>query len=196
MHRMALEVQIQKVDAALQLVYGEVYVPGVPDSQGDFMTSQEIVKMAHRFMANRRVHQIDREHDNVKVDAYVAESFVAREGDPDFIPGAWVVGIHIVDTSVWGDVVEGRINGFSMEAMATRVERIIEVDLPTEVEGDTDIAEGHRHRFYVRFSDEGEFLGGETDFVHGHKHEIVRGTRTEVVESHSHRYSFAEAFNE
>jgi hypothetical protein len=41
---------IKKQDDALQVVWGEVYAPGFPDSQGDFMTAETVREMAWRFM--------------------------------------------------------------------------------------------------------------------------------------------------
>ena len=41
---------ISKLDHELQVVYGEVYAPGFPDSQGDFMTRETIREMAFEFM--------------------------------------------------------------------------------------------------------------------------------------------------
>ena len=39
-------VSIKKTDDEQQLVYGEVYAPGFPDSQGDFMSAENIQRMA------------------------------------------------------------------------------------------------------------------------------------------------------
>ena len=52
--RMDVEVtdycRIRKTDDELQIVYGEVYAPNVPDVHGEFMTPVEVRKMAHRFL--------------------------------------------------------------------------------------------------------------------------------------------------
>ena len=37
-------VQIKKLDHEEQVVFGEVYAPGFPDSQGDFMSPDEAVE--------------------------------------------------------------------------------------------------------------------------------------------------------
>lgn len=190
---MPLNVAIQKTDSEQQLVYGEVYAPSVPDSQGDFMSAHEIQKMAHGFMKNLRARQVDKEHDNQNLNAYVAESFIARDGDPDFIPGSWVIGMHVVDEVIWNMVKSGEINGFSLEARAVRTPAVVEVEMPEEVEGVTSVADDHEHTFVVRFDDEGQFMGGYTDEVDGHFHEIRTGTATEKADGHSHRFSFLEA---
>ena len=189
-------VPIRKIDEELQIVYGEVYAPDVVDAHGDMMTAEEIRKAAHRFLASRRTTKVDVNHDNNIADAVVVESFIAREDDPVFIPGSWVVGVHIADPDLWDAVKSGDLNGFSMQALAKR-EPVgeIEIEIPESVSGETEPAtEGdpHTHRFTVYFDEDGKFAGGETNTVKGHKHRISRGTVTEEVEGHSHRYSFLE----
>src|SRR4051812_1507718 len=90
-------VDIKKTDDERQLVYGEVYIPMVPDTHGDFMTAPNIEKAAHDFLRRGNVKSIDTEHNLDDNGSEVVESFIARSGDPDFIEGAWVVGVHIVD---------------------------------------------------------------------------------------------------
>lgn len=190
-------VEIKKADADQQIVYGEVYIPEVPDAHGEFMTSETIQKMAHEFLRNLRVHNIDTEHDNIENGSYVIESFIARKGDPDFIEGAWVVGVKIVDTEVWGKVRKGELNGFSIQAKVLKTPREVEVEVPEYVQGGTeDAADGHNHTFTVYFSEDGRFMGGSTDVVAGHSHDIKRGTVTELADDHSHRFAFVELWIE
>ena len=44
---------IRKVDHELQIVYGEVYAPEFPDSQGDYMSRETIREMAFEFNIER-----------------------------------------------------------------------------------------------------------------------------------------------
>jgi hypothetical protein len=189
-----MELTVKKSDSKLQIVYAEVYAPEVLDSDGDFMRANEIRKMAHKFLADMNTRKIDTNHDNQLVDAVVVESFIAREGDPEFIADAWVVGVHIADKDLWAKVEDGEINGFSMEAAVIRTERIIEIEVPESVTGVTEEVDGHTHTFTVLFDEEGKFLGGVTDLVEGHIHTIVRGTHTDKADDHTHRFSFVEAF--
>src|SRR5271169_849770 len=94
-------VSIKKLDAARQMVWAEVYVPMVPDSQGDFCTAPEIENMAYNFMKGQRQYNVDTEHNLTKNETCVIESFIARPGDPDFQPGSWVVGMHVADPKTW-----------------------------------------------------------------------------------------------
>ncbi len=187
------QIGIKKVDEELRIVWGEVYVPWVPDSQGDFMTPAEVRKMAHRFLLDGRTGKVDLQHDNrVNYGSAVVESFITREDDPLFVPDSWVVGVWIPNDQVWEAVKAGELNGFSIEARVLAKEAEIELDVPEEIQGKTATSHGHSHAFTVRFDEEGRFQGGETDTVDGHSHKIVRGTVTEAADGHSHRYSFLE----
>lgn len=189
-----MELTLRKYDEELQIVYAEVYAPGVPDSQGDFMVSEEIRKAAHNFLKQMRVDQIDVNHNNELTGAFVVESFIARKGDPEFISDSWVVGVHIPDPDLWGQVKKGELNGFSMEAVVRRTQREIEIEVPETVVGKTDSVQNHTHTFTVKFSEEGDFLGGSTNDVNGHSHKITKGTATDTADGHTHRFSFVEAF--
>lgn len=184
--------QIKKTSDEEQLVFGEVYAPNVPDSHGDYMTRETIKAMAYEFMRNGLQHMIDVQHTRELSGAYVVESFIARDDDAIFIPGSWVVGVHITDPSLWAMVKNGELNGFSLDGEGVRIESHVELICPDVIEGETCEAAGHTHRFYVRYSATGEFIGGETDYVQDHQHLIFKGTTTEVAQGHSHRFSFVE----
>jgi hypothetical protein len=92
------EVAIKKQVSEKRLVFGEVYAPNDLDTHGEFMTGEEIEKLAHRFMLKQLTGHVDLMHDqNSNHGTAVVESFIAREGDPDFTPGAWVLGTKVYD---------------------------------------------------------------------------------------------------
>lgn len=185
--------QIKKTDDEQQLVYGEVYAPGIPDSQGDFMTAATIQEMAHSFMRRGLVSKIDIDHCQEESGCYVVESFIARDGDETFIPGSWVLGVKIPDAETWGKVQKGELNGFSLDGEGYRIATTLQITTPDVVTGMTDEFDGHAHEFFVKYDLEGHFLGGETSpGPDGHVHEITRGTATEASNGHSHRFSFVE----
>lgn len=173
----------------LQVVYAEVYAPNRLDAHNEYMTADEIQKMAWKFLAQGNTKKIDILHDNELIQAAVVESFIARDDDPIFIPGSWVVGVYIEDPKVWQMVLDGELNGFSMEAYVQREKQVLEIDMPTLVSGDTSVDEGHSHKWYVSYTTAGEFLGGNTDEVNGHHHIIKAGTITEVAAGHIHRFA-------
>lgn len=175
-------------DKELQVVYAEVYAPGRPDAQGEYMTRESIQKACHDFSKSGRHKCIDIQHDNkVLKGACVVESFVARDDDAVFIPGSWVVGMYLPDEA-WARVKKGELNGFSMEALVAKEDREVELEIPDVVEGLTSKDQEHTHRFYVKYDDSGKFLGGYTDEVDGHHHDILAGTHTETVADHSHKF--------
>jgi len=173
---------VRKADDELHLVWGEVYIPDIPDTQNEFMTAPEIQKMAHRFLAAGKTGAIDVGHDRkLREDCSIVESFIARKGDPEFIEGAWVVAMKIEDPEIWEKVKTGELNGFSMQAKVLLKEKVVDVSLPPEVSGMTQVSSDgalHRHEYTVKFDDEGKFKGGYTDVVDGHRHQIVRRSVT------------------
>ena len=115
-------VDFKKSDAKKQIVFGEVYVPDRRDTDGNFMTAETIEKMAHDFLANKRNAEISKGHDGISDKGCVVESFIAREGDPDFIAGSWVVGVHVPDVEIWKSIEDGKLTGFSIEGTGELIE--------------------------------------------------------------------------
>lgn len=181
-----------KADDELQIVWGEVYVPGFPDSQGDFMTTSEVRKAAHRWLAKGDLQFcIDVNHDGQSYNAHPVESFIARKGDPEgFLDGSWVVGVHVECPSLWGRIKKGELNGFSMEALVFSDQVEIDIDMPEQLGGLTMKSEGHQHIYKAWIDENGCITDGETDYVDGHRHTIKRGTITEESYGHRHRFSF------
>jgi hypothetical protein len=193
-------VPIKKADEMLQVVYGEVYTPYVLDSDKDFMTEEAVMRMAHLFMILGLNDKVDREHDNVLTGSYVVESWVAREGDPDFLQGAWVVGIKLDDES-WAEYLKGEINGFSFQAINEHIKTHLVMYMPEYIVGDTSVDDGHMHKFKVFFDEDGNYMGGSTDYhtdENGvkHRHLIRRGTKTEDAEGHGHVFVFVDTLLE
>jgi hypothetical protein len=172
-----------------QIVYGEVYSPMRPDAQGEYMTAVEIRKMAHEFLRSGKMSQIDLMHGNELVKgASVVESFIA-DSDPRFLPDSWVIGVHVPDSKLWSSIKKGDINGFSMEALVSRHDTDVEIEIPPVVTGLTSKHDdGHEHKFFVTYDEKGEFKGGVTDVVNGHSHTIVAGTHTQPSDGHTHRF--------
>lgn len=193
---------IKKAETAKRIVWSEVYAPDRPDADNEFMRAEEIEKMAYGFMRAQKLDAVDAMHDQQNKDGCcVVESFIARKGDPDFIEGAWVVGIHVNNDALWEQVEKGEINGFSMEALVVKEPQEVEMEVPPVLGGKTMKAEGagpdddHAHDFMVAYNDEGKFLGGRTSpAADGHYHLIRRGTKTEKAgdKDHAHKFSFVE----
>lgn len=186
----------KKDEVRKRLIWAEVYAPDRPDSDGEFMRAPEIEKMAYKFMKSKQLEAIDTQHTQINEDGCcVVESFIARKGDPDFIEGSWVVAIHVDNDVLWEQVEKGEINGLSMEALVVREPQEVEMEVPPILSGVTQKSEDHEHEFLVSYSPEGVFKGGRTTTVDGHYHDIKRGTITEEVNGHTHRFSHVEGLH-
>ena len=191
------QVRVLKLDEEEHIVMGVVYAPDVPDSHGDFMSAPEIKKALYGFMKRGDMGCVDIMHDNKRYGCNIVECFLARDGDPDFpIPGAWVAAVWCPDP-IWDRVKAGELNGFSMEALAFREEKEMEMDFPPALKGLTTKEDDHEHEYEILFTPEGDFIGGRTSIAMGadgkaHYHAIVKGVKTEETNGHSHRFAFLE----
>ncbi len=202
-------VDIKKADDELQIVFGEVYSPNALDTKGDFMGENAVRRLAYKFMANLQIPQfneegvletrvaiVDRDHNHINTASFVVESFIASEDDSVYIPGSWVVGVHVPSASLWSQIKDGIINGFSFEGEVAYTVTTIELEIPEVISGTTSERDGHSHEFEVAFDDDGNYLGGSTlgDST-GHTHSITRGTVADLADGHNHTYSIIEQIN-
>ncbi|CUU80081.1 XkdF-like putative serine protease domain-containing protein [Campylobacter hyointestinalis] len=108
------------------MVYAVVYSPDEIDTQGEFADANTIKKAAYGFMKSGFTRNIDKEHDFKSVDAYVAESWLVRKGDPLFPnekEGSWAVGIKLESDELKAAVKSGEIAGISMAGLANKIEQ-------------------------------------------------------------------------
>lgn len=115
--------RILKTDNEKHYVTGIVYEPMVEDTQGEYMTADEIVKAAHWFMKN--TGEADIQHCFKKADGVeIVESFVAKsdmEINGEAIrEGTWIITAEITNDEVWKSVEKGEITGFSMGGTGKR----------------------------------------------------------------------------
>lgn len=184
-------VRIKRQDAAKKQVFGEVYVPDTLDTWGEYMSPEDVKVLAYRFMQLRTQQvAIDTMHDERSNGSFPIESFIARDNDPDYTPGSWVMGVQITDDEIWARVQRGELNGFSFQAMVRKVPSLVEIDIPVETIGQTEINQGHDHYFFVALDADGRVIGGRTSTDAGHSHEIKQATATEITNNHAHRYFF------
>lgn len=125
--------RILKADGDSHFVTGIVYEPMVEDSQGNYMTEEEITKAAYWFAKNS--NSVDLQHCFEKCDsAAVVESYVAKcdmelEGE-HIQKGSWLMTVEISDEAIWEAVEKGDITGFSMGGIGVYSQE--DVDLPVE----------------------------------------------------------------
>lgn len=174
-----------------RVVFAEVLIPKVANVFGDYWSAAAIRDAAYEYM--RLGFGIDVEHDNVDRtgDTYVVESFIARPGDPNFIEGAWVVGMKVVSDDLWDKVLNNEINGYSYEATVLFLAALYtDTDDGTRI-GLTEpsLEDGHRHAFLVLVDADNRPLTGGTEETDGHTHTISGHTVTDEADGHTHRYN-------
>jgi hypothetical protein len=105
----------------LRTVYGIVYSPGEVDSQGDTASADVIKDMAYGFMKSRNTTSVDKDHNGMSSEGFVAESWLVKSNDPVFPlqpEGSWAVAIKVENDSTWNLIKSGEIGGLSMAGMA------------------------------------------------------------------------------
>ena len=190
-----------------QVVMAEMLIPNVPNSYGDVYTEEAIREAAYLFA--QKGYATDTDHDQEDIlgtGAVVVESFIAREGDPDFIKGSWVVAMKILDDELWAKILGGEINGYSYEATALMTPIVIQNLANRQVVGVTepDPIDGHTHDYVVLLNALNRPVSGGTGVANGHSHRITTHTVTSVYRDilgneHNHRYQViqvAQAANE
>lgn len=121
----AKDISFKKSDDEKGLVYGIVYAPEQTDTDGDFASSDEIIKAAYSFMKERNTTNVDKQHSFENVEAFVAESWIVKEKDsvfPDEPVGSWAVAIKLESEELKKAVKDGAIAGLSMAGTATKKE--------------------------------------------------------------------------
>lgn len=187
-----LKLHTRSADEWDRVVMAEVLIPEVPNVFGDYWTEREIMEAAYMFMKKGYIIDVEHQREDVSgLGVYVVESFIAREGDPLFIKGSWVVGMRIEDDEMWNQVLSGELNGFSYEALVKTLAAVLEYDDDNFRSGVTepDPFDGHRHSFAVWVDDNNRPISGGTDEVNGHSHTITTHTITDTAANHVHRYT-------
>lgn len=180
--------RVKKLNNEQQVVYGEVYAPNIIDSHGAAMKPEDVQTLAHRFMMDMKNNKIDLMHNNKPTESIAVESFIAREGDPDYTPGAWVLAVKVLDSDLWASIKKGTYNGFSMEAWVNKKTETVQIQIQKHVFGLTENNNGHEHAFYVEMNDDGKVVRGITSEVDGHTHTISISSATEFTDDHTHRF--------
>lgn len=176
-----------------QIAYGEVYAPMDVDTHGEFMSAVDVETLAHKFMLKALTQNIDVMHDNQDGRAAAVESFIAREGDPHFTPGAWVLGVKVFDRSLWQKIKSGQITGFSMQARVRQIPMIVDIeDMPEDQyrgRANPGGLDNHTHEFWILVDKRGNAVAGQTtEGPDGHTHTIRENNLTDWYGDHRHTF--------
>lgn len=107
-----------------RIVYCVALQPNVADTYGSIMAPESIRYTAYRFMMASRVIKVA--HDT-QIKAYPVESYIApmdmhfqtgMYGDQTVSKGSWVLGIKVIDDSIWAGIVSGHYTGISVGGLS------------------------------------------------------------------------------
>lgn len=123
--------RIIRKDSENHYVTGIVYEPMTEDSQGNYMTEEEIVKAAIWYAKNG--DQVDLQHSFEPLSgASVVESWVAKAdfvlGGDTIRKGTWLMTVEVTDADIWNRIEKGEITGFSMGGIGKYSEEDVELD--------------------------------------------------------------------
>lgn len=174
-----------------RVVFAEVIVPEAPNVFGDYWSKEAVKEFAYAYMRTGFIIDVQHDRTDVSGKVKVVESFIARQGDPDFIVGAWVVAMYIGDDDIWQQVLDGDINGYSYEALVLALPAILRVEDTGMRTGSTTSTaiDTHTHDFFVIVGEDERPVEGGTSVTDGHAHTISTHTFTDYTNGHRHRYN-------
>lgn len=110
---------VQKVDYKHRVIKGPVLIPNERDWQGDVITKDEIEKSYYKYaksrnkkstvMHNKKTYKLG----NEVVELWLTEGITKFDG-VSLPSGTMMAGIWIKNDKVWKDVLNGKLNGFSI----------------------------------------------------------------------------------
>lgn len=125
--------RILKADAGAHYVTGIVYEPMVEDTQGNYMTEEEITKAAHWFAKNGSGADLQHNFELLE-GAAVVESSVTKcdmelEGEP-IKKGTWLMTMEITNPDIFEAIEKREITGFSMGGSGIYSEADVDITDP------------------------------------------------------------------
>jgi hypothetical protein len=130
------KIKLSQIQEERKMLYGAALVPDKHilrlDGNGEefyiFFEKETIMKCAHQFLKQNLQHQHTYEHEHPVSGCVVVESWIV-EGDQDKsrqlgldVPvGTWMIGTKVDDESIWEEVKNGSIRGFSIEGMFNEI---------------------------------------------------------------------------
>jgi len=118
-------VTIKKLDEDQRMVFCIVYSPEEIDTQGDTASAEVIKEAAYNFMRCARTNNVDKQHDFIPDEGFVAESWIVKDNDavfPEEAAGSWAVGIKVENDETWNLIKSGDITGLSLAGLAVTEE--------------------------------------------------------------------------
>lgn len=137
--------RIVKSDSEAHFVTGIVYEPMVEDSQGNYMTAEEIEKSCYWFLKNGSGNDLQHNFEQQE-GVEVVESWIAKTdfelGGEAIKKGTWLMTVEITDPAIFESVQKGDITGFSMGGTGVYSEVDVDISDPENpVEKATETSE-------------------------------------------------------
>lgn len=131
------KMQLSKRDDERRMLYGAALIPDKEilryDDAGEpyyvFFEKETVSKIAHQFFKKNLQHTTNLQHEIPVTGVTVVESWI-KEGKmdksiqlglTDLPDGTWFIGTKVDDESVWSDVKEGKVKGYSIEGFFNEV---------------------------------------------------------------------------
>lgn len=111
---------IVRKDAAKQIAYSAVLVPGEPDADGEELTAVKVEDVAHTWLEQFRAFDVEhsvKQVDVAPVESYIepADRTVQIDGEDVVLPaGTWTVAVKARDADVWAEMADGTRTGLSV----------------------------------------------------------------------------------
>lgn len=141
-----------KADTEKQMLYGPFLIPNMliyrrDDKNGEYyvrFSEEQIYKIAEKFNKDLNNKNINFQHTNQQVEAFVAQNWVI-EGEQDkskslgfeLPTGTWFGGVKVTDSEFWSDKVKNEeVKGFSVEILADlqlALQKINKIDMQKEI---------------------------------------------------------------
>jgi hypothetical protein len=131
------QMQLASVNDERKMLYGPALIPDKQilryDDQGEpyyvYFEKATVEAVAHQFFKKNLQHTTNLQHEVPVTGVTVVESWI-KEGKndksiqlglPELPDGTWFIGTKVDDDSVWNDVKDGKVKGYSIEGFFNEV---------------------------------------------------------------------------
>lgn len=148
--------KIVKADTESHIVTGIVYEPLAEDTQGDFMTADEIQKAAYWYMKNAQgtdvQHSFLQQEGVCVVESWIERNDTTIEGEA-VKAGTWMMTMEITDADIWEAIQKQEITGFSMGGYCAYGEEDVDLNEMEKNATGTDTGAEEKKGFLVKMAD-------------------------------------------
>ncbi len=116
-------VPILKAVKDKQTITGVVLQPEITDGQGDIMSADVIEEAAETFLSQfNKATKLGLLHKDFKKNFELLQSFIAPHdlviGGKTVKQGSWIIKVRVISASIWKQVKDGKLTGFSIGGKA------------------------------------------------------------------------------